>query len=90
MEVVWQQGPVTSAAVVAALESGRGWAANTVRTMLARLVKKKGAEDWRRGKSLPLPRSRSSGSLCEDGIDTLARRVLRRSHQSDAPLLLQE
>jgi BlaI family penicillinase repressor len=40
MEVVWRRSPVTSAAIVADLEKERGWAANTVRTMLARLVKK--------------------------------------------------
>lgn len=40
MEVVWRRHPVTSAVIVAELEKERGWAANTVRTMLARLVKK--------------------------------------------------
>jgi BlaI family penicillinase repressor len=39
MEVLWKKSPQTAAAVVQALKEKK-WAANTVRTLLARLVKK--------------------------------------------------
>ena len=41
MEVIWQKSPITSAETIAVLVKERAWAANTVRTMLSRLVKKK-------------------------------------------------
>jgi len=44
MEVLWRTSPLTAAAVAKALKKKR-WAANTVRTLLARLVKK-GALDY--------------------------------------------
>jgi BlaI family penicillinase repressor len=40
MEVVWRAHPVTSNRVVDELESRMAWKPNTVRTLLARLVKK--------------------------------------------------
>ena len=40
MEVIWRKFPITSAEVIGVLVKERAWAANTVRTMLARLVKK--------------------------------------------------
>ena len=39
METLWQRSPLTAAAVSTALKKNR-WAANTVRTLLTRLVKK--------------------------------------------------
>ncbi len=39
MEVLWRKSPLTAAAVSGALKK-KQWAANTVRTLLARLVKK--------------------------------------------------
>lgn len=39
MEILWQKSPLAAAAVSKALKKKR-WAANTVRTLLARLVKK--------------------------------------------------
>ena len=40
MEVLWQNHPITAAEVMALLTDDKGWAVNTVRTMLSRLVKK--------------------------------------------------
>lgn len=40
MEVLWQSSPRTSAEVIKALDDSTGWAPNTVRTMLTRLVDK--------------------------------------------------
>jgi len=40
MEVVWRRNPITSVEVIDALKGEHGWAANTVRTMLARLIRK--------------------------------------------------
>ena len=41
MEVVWKNYPITSAKIVALLTGEKKWAANTVRTLLARLIQKK-------------------------------------------------
>ncbi len=40
METLWERSPLTAAEVVAALQQSTGWAPNTVRTLLARLVEK--------------------------------------------------
>jgi BlaI family penicillinase repressor len=40
MEILWQSSPRTSGEVVKALSDSTGWAANTVRTLLTRLVDK--------------------------------------------------
>lgn len=40
MEVLWQSSPHTSGEVIKALSESTGWAANTVRTLLTRLVEK--------------------------------------------------
>ena len=40
MEILWQSSPRTSGEVVKALSESTGWAANTVRTLLTRLVDK--------------------------------------------------
>jgi BlaI family penicillinase repressor len=81
MEVVWRRSPVTSAAIVADLEKGHGWAANTVRTMLARLVKKKvlkfGAEKNRYLYRPSVPRER----CVKTEVDTLLQRVFRGATQ---------
>jgi BlaI family transcriptional regulator, penicillinase repressor len=75
MEVIWRKSPVTSAAIVAALEKEQGWAANTVRTMLARLVKKgvlKFGEEGNRYLYRPaIPRDR----CVKSEVDTLMQRV---------------
>jgi BlaI family penicillinase repressor len=41
MEVVWAKSPITAQNVIATLQPKTGWAPTTVRTLLARLVKKK-------------------------------------------------
>lgn len=40
MEVLWQRHPLTAAELITLLPEERNWAPNTIRTMLARLVKK--------------------------------------------------
>ena len=40
MEVLWEQSPKTSGEVIKALRPGTGWADNTIRTLLTRLVEK--------------------------------------------------
>jgi len=40
MEELWQRSPQTASAVAKTLHESTGWAENTVRTMLARLVEK--------------------------------------------------
>jgi BlaI family penicillinase repressor len=40
MELLWEKSPQTAAEVIAALRESTGWAPNTVRTLLARLVEK--------------------------------------------------
>ena len=40
MEVLWDSAPLTSQEVTQALRSNKNWAANTVRTLLSRLLKK--------------------------------------------------
>jgi len=41
MEVIWNRYPIISAEIVSALTKEKKWAANTVRTLIARLVRKK-------------------------------------------------
>jgi BlaI family penicillinase repressor len=48
MEVLWQGGSLTSAEVIERLPKDRKWAANTVRTLLARLMRKKHVRSSRR------------------------------------------
>lgn len=40
MEVLWDQAPQTASAVAKVLKERNGWAENTVRTLLSRLVEK--------------------------------------------------
>ena len=40
MEVLWTRSPLSSAEIIAELLASTGWKANTVRTLLARLVRK--------------------------------------------------
>ena len=40
MEILWESSPLTSGEVIAALRESTGWADNTVRTLLTRLVDK--------------------------------------------------
>lgn len=40
MKVLWERSPLTSQGVINALKGGCGWAPQTVKTMLNRLVKK--------------------------------------------------
>ena len=40
MEALWEQAPQTASEIAKSLQPGTGWALNTVRTMLTRLVEK--------------------------------------------------
>lgn len=40
MEALWEHAPQTASGVAKSIRPGTGWAVNTVRTMLARLVEK--------------------------------------------------
>ncbi len=40
MEALWERAPLTASEAAKLLQPGTGWAENTVRTLLARLVKK--------------------------------------------------
>ena len=40
MEVLWESSPQTASAVASAIQESTGWAQNTVRTLITRLVEK--------------------------------------------------
>ena len=40
MEVLWEESPLSAGDVVARVDRGRGWSANTVKTLLGRLLAK--------------------------------------------------
>ena len=44
METLWESSPQTASAVAKALQESTGWAENTVRTLLTRLVEKQALE----------------------------------------------
>ena len=51
MTMLWAKSPITAQEIVQSLSAERGWSANTVKTLLARLVTKKAVayqEDGRR------------------------------------------
>ena len=51
MEVLWNESPLTAQEVVERVDPGRGWSANTVKTLLGRLLTKaaiSAEEDGRR------------------------------------------
>jgi predicted transcriptional regulator len=51
MEVLWDESPLTAQEVVERVDPGRGWSANTVKTLLGRLLTKtaiSAQEDGRR------------------------------------------
>jgi predicted transcriptional regulator len=51
MEVLWNESPLTAQEVVERVDPGRGWSANTVKTLLGRLLAKNAIsaqEDGRR------------------------------------------
>ncbi len=57
MEVLWDKAPLTAQDVVERVDPGRGWSANTVKTLLGRLLAKNAIgheEDGRRYLYRPL------------------------------------
>lgn len=74
MAVVWERAPVTAQEVAEALEGARDWSARTVKTLLARLVKKGALEfevDGKRYLYSPLV-TREQG-LAAEGRSLMAR-----------------
>ena len=85
MDVVWRSNPITAAEVMTALADDEHWAANTVRTMLARLVKK-GALAYGQEANRYLYRPAVQREQCVQGeVDSLLRRVFGGAAQ---PLLV--
>lgn len=81
MEIIWRRHPITAAEVMEALPD-KGWAANTVRTMLARLVKK-GILRHGREANRYLYRPAVPREACVKGeVDSLLRRVFGGAAQS--------
>ncbi|MBM7408155.1 MULTISPECIES: BlaI/MecI/CopY family transcriptional regulator [Sphingomonas] len=57
MEVLWDESPLTAQEVVERVPEGRAWSANTVKTLLGRLLAKEAVaheEDGRRYRYRPL------------------------------------
>lgn len=74
MEILWRESPLTSAEIVQRLEKQRGWAANTVRTLLTRLTEKKHVAIARRtGKFLYSPKSSREQCVAREGKSFLGR-----------------
>lgn len=74
MEVLWRESPLASADVVARLEEERGWAANTVRTLLSRLTDKGYLKTSRvTGKFLYTPQETREACVTQEGQSFLAR-----------------
>ena len=85
MEILWRQHPLTAAELIAQLAKTHEWAPNTIRTMLARLVKKGALAAREEGNAyLYTPLLRRTESVQEE-VDSLLGRVFGGSLQ---PLLL--
>jgi BlaI family penicillinase repressor len=85
MEVVWQRHPVTSAEIITALYKEKAWAANTVRTMLARLVKKRALNFGKEGNRYLYRPAAPRDQCVKSEVDTLLQRFFGGAAQ---PLLL--
>ncbi|MDD5350970.1 MAG: BlaI/MecI/CopY family transcriptional regulator [Chthoniobacteraceae bacterium] len=85
MDVIWRNSPITAAEVMTALADDKDWAANTVRTMLARLVRK-GVLKYGQEANRYLYRPAVQREQCVQGeVDSLLRRVFGGAAQ---PLLV--
>jgi len=85
MAIVWRSHPITASQVMATLSEEKSWAANTVRTMLARLVKK-GALEYEQEANRYLYRPAVQREECVEGeVDSLLQRVFGGAAQ---PLLV--
>ena len=74
MEVLWEQAPLTAQDVVERVDPERGWSANTVKTLLGRLLAKAAIaheEDGRRYLYRPLVRR-------DDYVSGESRRLMDR------------
>lgn len=85
MDVIWKSHPISASEIMATLKDDNGWAANTVRTMLARLVKK-GALKYGQEANRYLYRPAVQRKQCVQGeVDSLIQRVFSGATQ---PLLI--
>lgn len=74
MEVLWREHPLTSSEIVRCLEKSRGWAPNTVRTLLKRLSEKNHLQIERRsGKFLYSPKTSRDDSVRRESQTFLGR-----------------
>jgi BlaI family penicillinase repressor len=85
MEVIWRQHPVTSAEIIAALFKEKNWAPNTVRTMLARLVKKRALNFGQEGNRYLYRPAVQRERCVKTEVDTLLHRLFGGAAQ---PILL--
>lgn len=75
MDVVWRSHPITAAEVMSTLADDKDWAPNTIRTMLARLVKK-GVLEYGQEANRYLYRPAVQREQCVKGeVDSLVLRV---------------
>ncbi|MCB2156964.1 BlaI/MecI/CopY family transcriptional regulator [bacterium] len=76
MKVLWQKGPMAARDVYAALPEGHGWAYKTVKTLLARLVKKEAVEYEQVGNSYLYRAACSREKVTDQEIKSFLDRVL--------------
>ncbi len=75
MEIIWRQYPITAAQLITTLSPTHDWAPNTIRTMLARLVKK-GVLKTKSVSGAHLYSPRVDRSKCvQEEVDSLVDRV---------------
>jgi len=86
MEVLWESSPRSSAEVIQALSQSTKWAANTIRTLLARLIEKGAVKttDSAGGTRLYLPAIKRE-TLVRAESDSFLERIFQGSAQ---PLLV--
>jgi BlaI family penicillinase repressor len=82
MEVVWRSHPITSGDVWAKLADENKWAPNTVRTMLARLVKKGILRFGQEGNSYLYRPAVEREQCVESEVDSLLQRLFGGAAQS--------
>ena len=82
MEVVWREHPITSGEVRTKLADEKKWAPNTVRTMLARLVKKGILRFGQEGNSYLYRPAVEREQCVEREVDSLLQRLFGGAAQS--------
>jgi len=75
MKLLWEHGPMAARDVFAAIPEQQGWAYNTVKTMLARLVKKGAVAYDQIGNSYLYRAVHSRTEMTRDATGSFIRRV---------------